>query len=412
MVFALVDCNNFFVSCERVFNPKLRNKPVVVLSSNDGCVIARSQEAKAVGVPMGAPVFMHKDLIRAHNIITCSSNFALYSNMSSRVMATLQQFAADLEVYSVDEAFLLLDDEQAVDICQNIRRTVLQWTGIPVSIGLAPTKTLAKVAGALAKKYPRLNGIGILRSPAEWNPLLDTLPAEEIWGIGRRTAASLARFSIRTALQFAEADDAWIKKEFTVIGLRKAWELRGRPAIGLEEISADKKSIMNSRSFGKPVTTYEELAQAAATYIQRAAQKMRGQESVASSLEIFTIGDNGYKSAHVTFPQATDYSPTLISSAKQALRRIYQNGAVYKKVGILLNGLTPKAFFQPDLFTDRQVNVGKQQQVMEAVDSLNEKFGKGTIRFAAEGFKQEWQARHDKRSPRYSTSWDELLVVK
>lgn len=412
--FALVDCNNFYASCESVFNPALRNQPVVVLSSNDGCIIARSKEAKALGVPMGAPAFQCKDLFLQHKVITCSSNFALYGDMSQRVMQTLSQFSPDLEIYSVDEAFLKIENKGASNYAQTIRNTVLKWTGLTVSIGIAPTKTLAKAANAWAKKR---EGVFNLLDPRDQKKILDQMSVGEIWGIGRRLTQHLARFGIRTAWEFCQADDCWIKKHLSVVGLRTAWELRGISCLELDEAEPSKKSIMSSKSFGKPQTDFNAIAEALASYTSRAAEKMREQSSAASSMEVFLIThfkpEEPAKTVYtqIILPQPTDYAPDLIYFAKRGLETLFRKGQIYRKTGILLGGLVPNQSCQLDFFNGGKAVNKKHQQVMEVVDQANHLFGRRVLRFAAEGTKQEWKTRLSMRSPRYTTSWNELLKV-
>jgi DNA polymerase V len=284
-VYSLIDCNNFYVSCERVFNPKLEGKPVIVLSNNDGCVIARSNESKALGIGMGVPVFKCKDLIKKHKIQVYSSNYTLYADMSQRVMDTLAQFTSDVEVYSIDEAFLSLSEFMSLNLTEyarDIRSTVKRWTGIPVSIGIGSTKTLAKVANKLSKRNPQYGGVFDITSHTQMNELLEQIRVEDIWGIGRQYTKLLNQNGIYTALQLKNASDTWIRKHMSVSGLRTVWELRGISCIPLEEAPPSKKAIISSRSFGRPVESLEELKEAIASYISRASEKLRAQQSVTS----------------------------------------------------------------------------------------------------------------------------------
>jgi DNA polymerase V len=403
---ALVDCNNFYASCERVFNPKLRGRPLVVLSNNDGCIVARSSEAKALGIPMGAPFFQWADFIRARDVVVCSSNYALYGDLSHRVMRTLERFNPDLEIYSIDEAFLWIGNvEDPAGHCRHIREKVLQWTGIPVSIGLAPTKTLAKVATRLAKK--QTDGVYL---PEDFAPILEDLPVENIWGIGRRLAQFLARRGVHTAAQLRNKEDAWVRKNLTVVGLRLVWELRGISCLSFDEAPAAKQSIMTSRSFGRPILSKEELAEAIASYASRGAEKLREEGSVASWLQVFIIGKEYGKQAQLVLSQPTSFTPTLISYAKQGLDSIYQAGQAYKKGGVLLGGLAPEDSFQRDLFVDR-ANEEKQRAAMDLLDYANQKFGYTALKFAAEGIGRPWR-KSQLRSPCYTTRWDDLLTVR
>ncbi len=356
-LFALVDCNNFYVSCERVFNPLLCNKPVVVLSNNDGCAVARSNEAKALGIPMGAPAFQYAALFKKNKVVVLSSNYTLYGQMSHRVMQTLAQFTPDFEIYSIDEAFLqFIDEPGLLPNAQKIKQTVWQWTGIPVSIGIAPTKTLAKVANRYAKKHLPQEGIFMLNDPELQKTILTDFPVEDVWGIGRQISHLLYRNGIRTAWEFACMEDRWIKKNLSVVGLRTAWELRGVSCLSLQEAAPPKKSIVCSRSFGREVFDEADLAEALATYVATAAEKLRAQGSIAAFIEVF-LNTNRFKeenyygnAIHLTLPQATDYTPFLIHYAKHGLHKIYKSGFGYKKIGVLLGGLVSSKALQRDLF--------------------------------------------------------------
>ncbi len=408
---ALVDCNNFFVSCERVFNPKLRGRPVVVLSSNDGCIIARSNEAKKLGIPMGAPHFQWADFLRAHDVHTCSSNFALYGDLSHRVMRTLEYFNPDLEIYSVDEAFLWVGDlADPVTHCRHIREKVLQWTGIPVSIGIASTKTLAKVANHKVKKTAALKGV-YLPSKSELDTILDSLPVEEIWGIGRRLTEFLAKRGIFTAAQLRDQKDAWVRKNLSVVGLRTVWELRGISCLPLEEATSAKQSIMTSRTFGRPILSKQELSEAIATYAARGAEKLREEGRVAGWMQVFIRGKEYGNAAQITLPEPSQYTPTIIEYAKTGLESIYRAGHAYKKGGILLGGLEPEDAYQRDLFAT-SIDETKQRAAMALLDRANAQFGYSVLQFAAEGTLRPWQTKRQHRSSCFTTRWDELLTIK
>lgn len=417
-LFALVDCNNFYASCERVFRPKLKHRPVVVLSNNDGCVIARSKEAKILGIPMGAPAFQYAQLFRLHRVEVCSSNYTLYGDMSSRVMQTLSQFSPDLQVYSIDEAFLMLESDHAEATSHAMRKTVLQWTGIPVSVGIAPTKTLAKVANHCAKKDPKHNGVFLMTDPILQEEILQKLPVGEVWGIGRQITETLSRNGIRTAWELRNSDDNWIKKRLSVTGLRTVWELRGISCLQLEEVDLPKKSIICSRSFGRPVSELHELEEAVAAYMARAAEKARLQDSVAGFIQVFLMtskhqpGSFYGNRAQVVLPQSTSYTPELIHYAKQALKSLFVPGLAYKKTGVLLGGLEPASAFQPDLFCAQGGALEKQRAVMELMDKTNKNFGRKVLRMAAEGTTQDWKARSGSCSPHFTTRWDELLTLQ
>lgn len=409
-LFALVDCNNFYVSCERVFDPSLIGKPVVVLSNNDGCIVARSKEVKALGISMSTPAFLQQDIFAKHGIISCSSNYALYGDMSRRVMRTLEMFSPDVQVYSIDEAFLLMEPHTAYEQCQSMRKTVLQHTGIPVSAGISFTKTLAKIANHCAKASKE--GVFLMDNP---EPILRELPVEEIWGVGRQIAAFLNSQGIVTAWQLRNADDSWIKKNLTVVVLRTAWELRGISCLNLEETPPPKKSIASSKSFGRSVSKWEELAEAISSYTTRAAEKMRRQKSLASSIGVYIESkrdfDKGTYINHsfMPLPQPTAYTPELIDCAKKLLKTIFRPGFQYKKVGVFLDGLVPSSCYQQDLFVPPPNP--KHRSLMRLVDQANQAYGRKVLRFAAEGVAQPWKMRQLKRSSRYTTRWSELLSI-
>jgi DNA polymerase V len=418
-MFALVDCNNFYVSCERVFNASLERQPVVVLSNNDGCVIARSNEAKALGIKMGAPFFQNRNLLKKNNVQFYSSNYVLYGDMSCRVMNTLRQFTPDLELYSIDEAFLSLDGfSKLTHYGQRIRSTVKKHTGMPVSIGIAPTKTLAKVANKIAKKDAALQGVLDLATVEDIDSLLATVEVEDIWGVGSRYAAMLQRHGITNACQLKNADDAFIQKNMTIMGLRTVHELRGEPCIELEQSPAPKKAIGSSRSFGTPVEDIEELLESVSDYVSRAAEKLRCQNCAASTLQVY-LTTNRFKDepqyancVSCTLPTPTAYTPELIACAQACLRKIYRKGYWYKKTGILLIGLTPANGLQLDLFAGHRGNFSGQKTIMQAIDALNQRYGRNTVQFASSGIDKRWKMLQSYKSPCFTTRWSELPTVK
>jgi DNA polymerase V len=411
-MFALVDCNNFYVSCERAFDPRLKGKPVVVLSNNDGCVVARSNEVKALGVKMGTPAFQLRELIKKHNIQVFSSNYALYGDLSRRVMETLEHFTPDVEVYSIDEAFLSLAGQPCETVPWDIRRTVRQWTGIPVSVGVATTKTLAKIANHLAK---RQDGVYILQEP---EPVLSDLPVSEVWGIGRRLAHRLAVHGIHTALQLREADLALIKQELGIVGVRTVLELQGIFCLALELCPQPRKSCCVSRGFGRPVEELGELKEAVASYTSRASAKLRRDNLMAGVMTVF-ITTSRFQPAEAQYgssktlvlPYPANDTPTLVKAALQATEQLFRPGYAYRKAGVLLLELSSSAIAQQDLFLD-EAQRENQRQLMAVVDSLNRQFGAGTVRYAAEGLRQGWAMKAEMRSQRYTTRWDELLLVQ
>jgi DNA polymerase V len=417
----LVDCNNFYVSCERVFNPRLLDRPVVVLSNNDGCVVARSPEVKALGIKMGAPVFKIANLIDVHEIRVLSSNDTLYGDMSRRVMEILATFTPRLEIYSIDEAFLDFSrlSIDLIETCREIRAVVRRWTGIPVSgakrcckqFGLGQTKTLAKIANDIAKKLE--TGIFLLDSEKVEEVLRETA-IEEVWGIGRGFSKILRLNGIQTAWQLREARDGVIKQELGVIGLRIVYELRGLDCLPIQVKSPAKKSLTVSRSFGRPIDTLKELKQAIALYTTRAAEKLRRLELVASSARVFAstsryTEDPRHDSVRVTFPVTTNDTIELLDHALLGTEALYREGTAYKKAGIILLGLVSENLRQLHLwdYRDRE----RYAELMDAIDRLNSELGAGTL-FPAVVGSPSWLARCERRSPRYTTRWDELPVVR
>jgi len=419
-IFALVDCNNFFASCERVFNPALKNKPVVVLSNNDGCVIARSNEAKALGIEMGAPIFKCQDLIRRHHVHVYSSNFVLYGDMSRRVMNTLAQCTPQMEVYSIDEAFLSLDgfkQEGLFDYVRSIRVKVYLNTGLPVSIGVAPTKTLAKIANRIAKKQASTGGVFCLTEEEDINHWLKTIDVGDVWGIGHEKTKDLKRHGIDNAYGLKVADDEWIKKHLSIVSLKTVWELRGISCLPIEEMVPDKKSIATTRSFGREVQTLDELKEAIAAYVSKAAEKLRDQASVCGYLQVFVNsnpfkGQNYYSnSAGVLLSPPTAYTGKLIEAGHRLLEGIYRPEFSYKKAGVFLMNLQPEAVEQGDLFEEAYHN-SRRQRLMRTVDAYNRRLANhGGIFMAAEGIIQPWYMNQTHKSKRFTTRWDELLEI-
>jgi len=416
-VFALVDCNNFYVSCERVFDPSLERVPVVVLSNNDGCVIARSNEAKALGIAMGQPLFRCRDIVARHGVRVLSSNFGLYGDMSRRVMETLSAFTPDMEVYSIDEAFLDLAGMpgEAEAYARTIRETVLRWVGIPVSIGIGTTKTLAKAAAKAAKSEPGLSGVFDIRGrEAE---TLGRLEVEDVWGVGRRHGATLRAAGIRTARDLRDAPDDWVRMRLSVVGLRTVLELRGIPCMRLEEAEPPRKSILCSRSFGRRVERLDELEEAAAAYATRAAEKLRAERAAATLVQVILVEfpfNDGFPKTRICsgeLAQATSYTPELIRAAKALVRRIYVEGPAYRKVGVMLAGLVAENCVQLRLFREVRPS-GSQRVLMDAVDAVNRRWGRQALVFAASGFERPWWMRQARRSAPFTTSWDHLPVAR
>jgi len=421
MIFALVDCNNFYASCERVFNPKLEGKPIVVLSNNDGVIIARSNEAKALGIKMATPVFKVQNIIDRNNVHVFSSNYVLYGDMSHRVIAILKESAPEVEIYSIDEAFMKLDgiQENLTEFGRNIRKKVLKWTGIPVSIGVAPTKTLSKIANELAKKHPQFKGVLDLSCLPEskLDDLLAKVDISDVWGIGRRLSPMLRVHNIKTARDLKYASDQWIRKCINVLGLKTVHELRGIPCIQLEENPAPKQSIASTRSFGRPVMSLTELKQAVALYVTIATEKLREGRQIASAIQVF-IHTNFHRqdqkqyseSAATMLPHPTSHSPTIVKSAHYLLDTIYKPGYKYKKAGIILTKLMPKDQIQLDLFKEHKENP-HQEKVMQTLDKINSKHGRNTLSLAALGKTKPWKMRQLQKSKRFTTNWNETITI-
>jgi DNA polymerase V len=414
-VFALVDCNNFYVSCERVFNPRLLHRPVVVLSNNDGCIVARSNEAKALGIGMGVPAFEAADLIKNHDVEAFSSNYTLYDDMSSRVMETLSTFTPDIEIYSIDEAFLNLVGFECslTDYGRRIQQTVQRWTGIPVSVGIAGTKTLAKIANHIAKKSADADGVLDLTDSENLEQILAKVPVEKVWGVGIRTTIKLKRVGIETALELSKADISRIRNRFGVVGVRTVYELRGICCYRLEQNPPAKKSLVVSRMFGEPVESIEQLKEAAASYASRAGEKLRREKLAAGLMTVFVTTSrfikNRYFSSHtVEFESATNDTVELVRASLLSIDDLYRKSCKFKKCGVILTNLVSESQIQRSLFdnTDRE----KSKRLMQAVDAVNARVG-SPLRWAAEGLSQSWQAKFNRRSCRYTTRWEELLKV-
>ncbi|MDD3807558.1 MAG: Y-family DNA polymerase [Candidatus Marinimicrobia bacterium] len=417
-MFGIADCNNFYVSCERVFNPSLEKKPVVVLSNNDGCIVARSNEAKRLGISMGTPLFKVREIVQQHAIAVYSSNYALYADMSQRVMSVLAQRIPAMEIYSIDEAFLDLRGFPKDRLERHIRETreiVLQWTGIPISIGVASTKTLAKIANRAAKKKEDYKGVCILDSEVIREDCLKHTGVEDIWGIGPRLTRFLKARGIFTAWQLVNMNDSWIKKNLTVTGLRTVYELRGVPAIPLKEKTPDKQEICTSRSFGRPVDNLQELKESIATYAARSAEKLRQQHSLANTILVFIRTDPFKDDVYQNFsilplPVPTACTEEITEYALDELERIYKPGYRYKKAGVILGNIIPNTGVQQNLFDTRPRE--KNQKRMQVVDFINLKMGSDTLRFASQGIKKSWKMKRENITPAYTTNWDEILTVR
>jgi DNA polymerase V len=411
---ALVDCNNFYVSCERVFRPDLEGKPVVVLSNNDGCVVARSNEVKALGVKMAEPWFKLKDLAKRHGIIAFSSNYALYADMSNRVMTMLSQFSPIQEIYSIDECFLdLTGFDDIRSRAYEIRRAVLQCLGITVCVGIGTTKTLAKLANHVAKKHPRSKGVFDYNrlDERQKSSILGQLEVKEVWGIGRKLSKSLNAQGIETVVQLRDADAASMRRRYGVVMEKTIKELRGDSCIEIEDVTPARQQIMSSRSFGQPVTELADLQDAVAHFMTNAALKLRQQNSVAGMVQVFIMTDRFREdrpqynpSFSLPLPMATDDTMALNRWAAKGLGAIFKPGYQYKKAGVMLSEIGHKSVVQSDMFETSQ----ETPELMLAMDGLNRRFGKGTIKLSQDGSKRSWAMRQDQKSPDYTTNWDEL----
>lgn len=420
-MFALVDCNAFFVSCERVFQPHLERKPVIVLSSNDGCAISRSNEAKALGIPMGAPFFKIKDIVTKNKVHTFSPNFSLYADMSARVMATLKAFSPLLEVYSIDEAFLDLSSippHELVAYGRHMKQVIKKWTGIPVSVGVGPTKTLAKVANHLAKQQP--TGCCALVMPETITNALQNFPLQDVWGVGAQWSKKLTSFGMGSALDLAQKDIRWVGRTFNVILSRTALELRGVSCLNMEELSPPKKSMISSRSFGTPVSSFEHLREAVSFHASSLAHKLRKQKSKTSLISVsiranpFDKNGNCYSNTFlVPLPFPSQDTSRLIKAATSALETLFREGLSYKKVGVTLLNLSPENQYSSFLFKEMNPeDPSKRNDLLKTVDQLNVKHGKGSLIFASEGLNKSWKSKSSWKSPSFTQNWNQLVNVK
>ncbi len=417
-MFALVDCNNFYASCERVFRPDLNNRPIVVLSNNDGCVIARSNEAKKLGIPMGAPAFQYEKIFKEFGVEVFSANFALYGDMSNRVMTILADFSPEIEIYSIDESFIKFSGSAILrlnDIGLEMRRRVLKWTGIPISVGFANTKSLAKVANKIAKKFPeQTKNIYIIDSEEKRVKALKWLKIEDVWGIGRQYSKLLQKMDVHTAYDFTQLNDEWVKKRMTIIGLRLKRDLQGIPTLDLEQIQS-KKSIATTRSFDEECVEFEQLAERVTTFAVSCAEKLRKQQSCCNAIMVFVLTNRHKKEAPqynknivMWLPFATNSSLELAKFAREALSQIYKEGYRYKKAGVIALDIIPENRVQQTLFLNRDE---RHINLMKAIDWLNSQYGQQTIRLASQHPKGILKMRREKLSPRYTTNLDDIITI-
>ena len=415
---ALVDCNNFFASCERVFNPQLCDKPIVVLSNNDGVIVSRSAEAKSLGIKMGDPYFKVEKLIKEKNIYVFSSNYTLYGDLSARMMATLERFSPVVEVYSVDEAFLNLDgieNGHQTDYLHKIKDTIYQLLGLPVGIGMGPTKTLAKIATHYAKKHLECNGVLNLFDYDDYSIFLKETEVDDIWGIGRKYSALLHLNGMHTAFDFTLADERWVQKRMTIVGLRTLRELKGIKCLEFEEAPTAKKSIIFSRSFGEYITNIKKMKEAVSFFTARASEKMRLQKLAATMISVF-IRTNPFKnspqyynSIQISLPNPMYATNELMEYAQKGLDKIFRDGYYYQKAGGMLAGFIPLSNVQISLFDPP--NRLQQLIATELMDDINKKYGRETIHFASMGTaeQRDWQMKSSHLSSHSTTSWDQIL---
>ena len=419
-MFALVDCNNFYASCERVFQPQWEGKPIVILSNNDGCVIARSNEAKALGIPMGAPAFQYQSFFKEKKIKVFSSNYPLYGDMSSRVMSILDQYTPNIEIYSIDEAFLQFKGFDLFNLeaeGRRMRKQVRRWTGIPVSVGMAPSKALAKIANKIAKKYDvKTGGVYCIDTEEKKIKALKWTAIGDVWGIGRQHRKRLEAIGVTNAWEFTLLPDDWIRKQMSILGLRLKKDLQGIPSIQLEEIQSPKKGIATTRSFEGTLTSFPDLEERVSTFASSCAEKMRKQGSSCTALLVFVRSDPHKKggipyrnSCVLSLPYATNSSIMLSKYAVTGLRKIFKEGIHYKKAGVMIMGLVPTASRQLPLFEGKEV---KHLAVMQALDRIHQRFGPHRIKLANQDLERTWKMKQKHLSQRFTTEISEIITVK
>ena len=415
---ALIDCNSFYASCERIFNPKLLGKPIVVLSNNDGCIITRSSEAKDLGIRMGDPYFKAKKIIEKNNVKVFSSNYSLYGDISQRVMEILLSFSPDVEIYSIDEAFLNFKgfkDYELLNYCKNIRQTIKKWVGIPVSIGVGPTKTLSKIANYIAKTNSSHEGVCILKEKQQIDEALRNIDISNVWGIGKQLSKFLRNYDISTAKKFTLLERSWVRKNMGVVGEKIYLELKGISCLNLELLPSSKKSCCVSRSFSCPIETIEELKESIANYGTRVAEKIREEGLVAETMNVFVLTNHFNKkdkqysnSIKLQLDYPTNNSILIVKRAIRGIELIYRKGYRYKKAGIILYELNSSAKVRGLL----DYNRNRSESLMRSLDKINCRYGSSTLKIAAEGIKKNWQMQRKKISPCYTTRFEEIMVVK
>ena len=419
-MFALIDCNNFYVSCERVFNPKLNKKPVLVLSNNDGCAISRSNEAKALGIPMGAPAFKYEKVFRENDVKVFSSNFPLYGDMSSRVMSILSKFSPNIEIYSIDEAFLKFEGFENYDLksyCEEIKNMVFKWTGIPVSIGIAPTKALAKVSNRIAKKFPnQTKGVYVINSEEKRIKALKWLKIQDVWGIGFRHAKRLKNIKIDTAYNFINLDDGWVRKNMSVVGLRLKKELEGKSVLDLEEVRSPKKAIATTRSFEGTISNYEKIKERISTFAICCAEKLRSQNSNCNSIYVFVRSNKFQKNKTqyrngmlMTIPFSTNSNMVISKYAIEGLKKIFKKGINYKKAGTIVMGLDSSENYQINIFENENP---KHKYLMKTIDYIQKKEGQSKIKLASQDLTKRWKMKQESLSPNYTCKIKDIIRVQ
>ena len=417
-MFALVDCNNFYASCERVFNPNLQHKPIVILSNNDGCIISRSDEAKELGIPMGAPIFKYRKLLNTHNVQILSSNYSLYGDMSSRVMSILKQFTPDIQVYSIDESFLKLDGFENYDLTNYgviIKDRILKWTGIPTCVGIAPTKALSKVANKIARKYPvETNGVYVIDSEIKITNALKWTKIKDIWGIGSKLSNRLSMKGCKNAYDFTQLPESWVKSNMSVVESRLQRDLLGIPTLNLE-VQKSKKSIATTRTFEKPLFDIESIKERISTFSFVSGEKLRRQKSHCHMIIILLRSNSfredlkqHYATKAISLPYPTNSSLVLSNYAIKAIESVFKKGIAYKKAGIILTGLVPSNNYQLNIFDWENSN---HQPLMNAIDKINYKFS-NKIKLANQDLKKTWKMKQDYLSPNYTTNLQDIIKVK
>ena len=419
-MFALIDCNNFYVSCERVFDPALNGKPVVVLSNNDGCAISRSNEAKKLGIPMGAPAFKYEKVFKQHNVKIFSSNFPLYGDMSSRVMNILSSYTPNIEIYSIDEAFLEFKGFQEYDLevyCKEIQKKVLKWTGIPISIGIAPTKALAKVASRISKKFPKkTNGVYMIKSEQNRIKALKWLEIKNVWGIGFRHAKRLRSFKINNTYDFVSLPDDWVRKQMSVVGLRLKKELEGESVLCLEENRSPKKAIATTRSFEGTITDFEKIKERVSTFAVCCAEKLRLQQSTCNAVYVFVRSNKFQKNKPqyrngimMTIPFATNSNMVISKYATEGLKKIFRSGFNYKKSGVIVMAINSIKNYQTNLFENENP---KHRKLMKTIDYIQKKDGQSKIKLASQDLKKRWKMKQERLSNLYTTKINDIIELK